>query len=93
MIDLDADLKEGDLVWLETPLNPTGEVRYESFYSFPFITFTSPLLRDISYYAKKAHAAGAKLGIDATFAPPPLQNPFDWDVDIIMHSGECCSQL
>jgi cystathionine beta-lyase/cystathionine gamma-synthase len=28
IIDLDADLKEGDLVWLETPLNPTGEVRY-----------------------------------------------------------------
>jgi hypothetical protein len=27
MIDLDADLREGDLVWLETPLNPTGEVR------------------------------------------------------------------
>lgn len=43
--------------------------------------------RDIEYYAKKAHAAGAKLGIDATFAPPPLQNPFKWGADIIMHSG------
>jgi hypothetical protein len=30
MIDLDADLREGDLVWLETPLNPTGEVRSAS---------------------------------------------------------------
>ncbi|KAG8823445.1 hypothetical protein FRC17_009327 [Serendipita sp. 399] len=69
LIDLDADLKRGDLVWLETPLNPTGEVR------------------DIAYYAKKAHAAGAKLGIDATFAPPPLQNPFKWGADVVMHSA------
>jgi Cys/Met metabolism PLP-dependent enzyme len=44
-------------------------------------------IRDIAYYAKKAHAVGAKLGIDATFAPPPLQNPLKWGADIIMHSG------
>lgn len=69
LIDLDDDLREGDLVWLETPLNPTGEVR------------------DIAYYAKKAHSVGAKLGIDATFAPPPLQDPFKWGADIIMHSA------
>jgi O-acetylhomoserine/O-acetylserine sulfhydrylase-like pyridoxal-dependent enzyme len=44
-------------------------------------------IRDIAYYAKKAHAVGAKLGIDATFAPPPLQNPLKWGADIVMHSG------
>ncbi|CAG7848362.1 Uncharacterized trans-sulfuration enzyme C23A1.14c [Serendipita indica DSM 11827] len=69
MIDLDDEYQAGDLVWLETPLNPTGEVR------------------DIEYYAKKAHAAGAKLAVDATFAPPPLQNPFKWGADIVMHSA------
>ncbi|KAJ3376683.1 hypothetical protein HDU84_009604, partial [Entophlyctis sp. JEL0112] len=26
LIDIDDELEEGDLVWLETPLNPTGEV-------------------------------------------------------------------
>ncbi|GAA5994700.1 uncharacterized protein JCM10292_004303 [Rhodotorula paludigena] len=43
--------------------------------------------RSIEAYAKKAHAAGAVLGIDSTFAPPPLQDPFKWGADIVMHSG------
>ena len=28
VIDLDDEYKPGDLCWLETPLNPTGEARY-----------------------------------------------------------------
>ena len=27
IIDIDDPYKEGDVVWLETPLNPTGESR------------------------------------------------------------------
>ena len=27
IIDIDDPYKEGDIVWLETPLNPTGESR------------------------------------------------------------------
>lgn len=27
IIDLDDQYREGDVVWLESPLNPTGEVR------------------------------------------------------------------
>ena len=27
VIDIDDEYKEGDLCWLETPLNPTGEAR------------------------------------------------------------------
>jgi cystathionine gamma-synthase len=27
VIDLDDEFKEGDLCWIETPLNPTGESR------------------------------------------------------------------
>ncbi|BGP12900.1 hypothetical protein JCM10213v2_006425 [Rhodosporidiobolus nylandii] len=57
------------LVWLETPLNPTGESR------------------SIAAYSKKAKDVGATLAVDATFAPPPLQEPFKWGADIIMHSG------
>ncbi|RPD67063.1 cystathionine gamma-synthase [Lentinus tigrinus ALCF2SS1-7] len=69
LIDIDDDFQPGDLVWLETPVNPTGESR------------------DIKYYADKAHAAGGQLLVDSTFAPPPLQYPFKWGADVILHSG------
>lgn len=62
-------LGKGDLVHLETPLNPTGEA-YE-----------------IEKYAGWAHERGAVLSVDATFAPPPLQDPFAWGADFVMHSG------
>jgi len=70
MVDLDVeDIGPGDLVWLETPLNPYGEAR------------------DIEAYARKAHDAGATLLVDATFAPPPLLDPFKWGADMVLHSG------
>ncbi|KAF3907596.1 hypothetical protein AA313_de0204112 [Arthrobotrys entomopaga] len=63
------DLQPGDVIHLETPLNPTGEAS------------------DITYYAEKAHSRGAILMVDATFAPPPLQDPFLWGADVVMHSA------
>ncbi|KZT71585.1 cystathionine gamma-synthase [Daedalea quercina L-15889] len=69
LIGLDDEYQPGDLCWLETPLNPTGEAR------------------DIKHYADKAHTAGAKILVDSTFAPPPLQYPFKWGADMVMHSG------
>ncbi|KAI0401838.1 Cys/Met metabolism PLP-dependent enzyme-domain-containing protein [Xylaria palmicola] len=71
-LDLDcADeaLGPGDLIHVETPLNPTGEAR------------------DLEHYAAKARRTGAVLSVDATFAPPPLLDPFAFGVDIVMHSG------
>lgn len=71
-LSLDCDpeeLQPGDIVHIETPLNPTG-------YAY-----------NISDFSKKAHARGAFLTVDATFAPPPLQDPFAWGADIVMHSG------
>ncbi|EMC99801.1 hypothetical protein BAUCODRAFT_62936 [Baudoinia panamericana UAMH 10762] len=62
-------LGKGDVVHLETPVNPTGRAF------------------DISHYAEMAHKRGAILTIDATFAPPPLQDPFKWGADYVMHSG------
>ncbi|EXJ83368.1 cystathionine beta-lyase [Capronia coronata CBS 617.96] len=63
------DLQEGDLLHLETPVNPTGRAF------------------DIQHYADVAHSRGAYLSVDATFAPPPLQDPFKHGADIVMHSG------
>ena len=33
IIDLDDGFKEGDIAWVETPLNPTGEARDIQYYS------------------------------------------------------------
>ena len=62
-------LGRGDVVHLETPVNPTGHAY------------------NISAFASLAHKRGAVLTIDATFAPPPLQDPFQWGADYVMHSG------
>ncbi|KAI1383347.1 cystathionine gamma-synthase [Hypoxylon trugodes] len=67
--DLESKIQPGDVVHVETPLNPTGEAR------------------SLKYFADIAHKRGAYLTVDATFAPPPLQDPFLFGADVIMHSG------
>ncbi|KAF4449974.1 cystathionine beta-lyase [Fusarium albosuccineum] len=62
-------LGPGDLLHIETPLNPTGEAR------------------NLAYYVAKARKSGAYISVDATFAPPPLQDPLQFGVDIVMYSG------
>lgn len=42
---------------------------------------------DLGDLAKRAHAKGALIMVDSTFAPPPLQNPWDFGVDMVMHSA------
>ena len=60
----------GLMVWIETPLNPSGEAR------------------DLLKYVNKAKAvSGAHVVVDSTFAPPPLQDPFQQGADMVMHSG------
>ena len=66
---LEKKLGKGDVLHVETPINPTGESR------------------NISDYAEKAHAKEAFMVVDSTFAPPPLQDPFQHGADIVMHSG------
>ena len=63
------ELEAGDIVHVETPLNPTGQAY------------------NLKEFADKAHSRGAFLLVDATFAPPPLQDPFVWGADIVLHSG------
>jgi cystathionine beta-lyase/cystathionine gamma-synthase len=52
-------------------------------------SITNPLLRvaDPRPWAKAAHAAGAKLVVDATFASPLLQKPLAMGADVAMHSA------
>lgn len=64
-----AKLQKGDVIHVETPLNPTGEGR------------------NLEYYRRKADELGCYLTVDATFAPPPLLEPFKFGADLVMHSG------
>jgi cystathionine gamma-synthase len=52
-------------------------------------TPSNPLLRvsDLAALAALAHAGGALLGCDNTFASPVLQQPFALGADLVMHSS------
>jgi methionine-gamma-lyase len=52
-------------------------------------SITNPLLRvaDPRPWAEAAHAAGALLAVDATFATPLLQKPLAMGADLAMHSA------
>ncbi len=52
-------------------------------------SITNPLLRvpDVEAWAERAHAQGARLVVDATFASPILQRPLDLGADVVVHSG------
>ncbi|CAR28689.1 hypothetical protein ZYGR_0U00470 [Zygosaccharomyces rouxii] len=69
LADIEKHAQKGDIVHVETPINPFG---------------TS---LDISELARRAHSKGALLMVDSTFAPPPLQNAWDFGADMIMHSA------
>ena len=51
-------------------------------------TPTNPVMRltDIAATAKLAHARGAKLVVDNTFASPCLQRPIEFGADLVVHS-------
>ena len=51
-------------------------------------TPTNPMLKlvDIAAVAEIAHAAGARLVVDNTFATPMLQQPLNLGADIVVHS-------
>ncbi|WP_374013192.1 PLP-dependent aspartate aminotransferase family protein [Pseudoxanthomonas koreensis] len=52
-------------------------------------TPSNPLLKvsDIAALADIAHAGGARLLVDGTFAPPTLQQPLALGADVVMHSA------
>jgi cystathionine gamma-synthase len=44
-------------------------------------------LADVPAITKAAHDAGAYVVVDNTFATPLLQQPLEWDVDLVVHSA------
>ncbi len=52
-------------------------------------SITNPLLKmaDVSAWAHAAHAAGAVLVVDATFATPLVQRPLTLGADLVVHSA------
>lgn len=52
-------------------------------------TPTNPMLKvlDIAALARLAHARGATLAVDNTFATPYLQNPLSLGADLVLHSS------
>jgi cystathionine gamma-synthase len=71
----------GDLDALRAALRPTTRVVWCE-------TPTNPLLNiaDIATLAEVAHAAGALLVVDNTFASPYLQRPLTLGADVVVHS-------
>lgn len=51
-------------------------------------TPSNPMLKitDLAAVAERAHAAGAVLVVDGTFATPLLQQPFELGADLVLHS-------
>ncbi|RTL68120.1 MAG: cystathionine gamma-synthase [Pseudonocardiaceae bacterium] len=74
-----ADL--GDVAALRAVLRPTTKAVWCE-------TPTNPLLgiADIAAVAEAAHAGGAKLVVDNTFASPYLQTPLTLGADVVLHS-------
>jgi cystathionine gamma-synthase len=50
---------------------------------------TNPAMEvaDVPAITKAAHDAGAYAVVDNTFATPVLQQPLDWDADLVVHSA------
>jgi len=51
-------------------------------------TPSNPLCRvtDLAAAVEMAHAAGARVCVDATWTPPPLTRPLDFGADLVVHS-------
>jgi len=71
-----------DLDAVRAALRPTTKVVYTE-------TIGNPTLRvpDIAALAEAAHAGGALLMIDSTFASPYLCRPLEWGADVCLHSA------
>ncbi|UCF83344.1 MAG: aminotransferase class I/II-fold pyridoxal phosphate-dependent enzyme, partial [Desulfobacteraceae bacterium] len=55
-------------------------------------TPTNPTMKvvDIAWLAKSAHAVGALVAVDNTFATPIIQRPLELGADLVLHSATKC---
>ncbi|BDU78324.1 trans-sulfuration enzyme family protein [Mesoterricola sediminis] len=74
-------LDTSDLEALKAAIRPNTKVVYVESPSNP-----SMIVTDIAAAARIAHAAGALLVVDNTFASPFLQRPLDLGADVVLHS-------
>jgi len=74
-------LDTSDLAALERAIRPETRVVYVETPSNPAM-----LVTDLRAAAAIAHAAGALLVVDNTFASPCLQKPIDLGADVVLHS-------
>ena len=74
-------LDTSDLAALERAIRPETRVVYVETPSNPAM-----LVTDLQAAAEIAHAAGALLVVDNTFASPYLQKPFQLGADVVLHS-------
>ncbi len=74
-----ADLSDPDA--LEQAMRPNTKMVWVE-------TPTNPLLKlvDIAAICERAHAKGAKVAVDNTFATPVFQRPIELGADVVVHS-------
>ncbi|HET6569068.1 MAG TPA: aminotransferase class V-fold PLP-dependent enzyme [Rhodothermales bacterium] len=70
-----------DLDTLETAIEPRTKLVWAETPSNPMLKIT-----DLAAVAERAHARGALLVVDGTFATPLLQHPLEQGADLVMHS-------
>lgn len=61
LIGIDDEFQPGDLCWLETPLNPTGEARCVLQYIHTYECSSLNSRSDIKYYADKVRLPAAAM--------------------------------
>ncbi|CAD6575661.1 MAG: hypothetical protein CYPHOPRED_005760 [Cyphobasidiales sp. Tagirdzhanova-0007] len=91
VIDIDDDYEQykgkNFMCWLETPVNPEGTCRdMEKCLYSESLDISDDLDTSIPD-ATKTHSIEGKIVIDSTFGPPPLQDPFNFGADVVMHSA------
>jgi cystathionine beta-lyase/cystathionine gamma-synthase len=72
----------GDLKAVEAAFTPKTKMLWIESLGNPLLSIT-----DIAACAEIAHARGALLGVDNTFATPALTRPLELGADIVMHSA------
>jgi cystathionine beta-lyase/cystathionine gamma-synthase len=70
-----------DLAAVERALGPKTALLYVESISNPLLRVT-----EVAALAERAHAAGAQLCVDATFATPVLYRPAGLGADLVLHS-------
>lgn len=75
----EVDLSDVDA--LEAALRPETRLVWAETPSNPLMKIT-----DLAAVAERTHAAGARLVVDSTWAPPLLQRPLDLGADVVLHS-------